>query len=1023
MKKRVVVVFFLILFSCIFIDSLQNIGIMSVYADETEEDNVMDDQDVTLDTSNTNLIDNFIVISDANVSLDAESGEFLEELLELGSDNTWSLLNSRGEKIACEENSCVLGTGMQILVKPVSDSEQEQTDEEGKTYYVAVIGDITGDGLVEVNDIVKYKSHTFLELINNTSDTSNLTNAYRRALQVRTYSDTSDNNNNEYTKVTVNSLIKHKLFKRTVLDIVRNISSSINLKTNDVKLGDSDNYSLNVSTEEDAIVKYESQDEEVAVVSNSGVITGRNKGETSVIVSSGTNSQSVSVQVVSAPKKISFVDESLNLLIGDEYTSRVDVSSDDNVTLNFSSSNEEVATVDSAGKVKAVSEGNATITVTTFNGKKSTCNVLVSKERAATMTTLSVSNTTGLFKHSDSVTTNDSVVDAKGIKGGSFKLSTDAKLTNNSTAKILWSSSNKDVASVDNDGLVTLNGAGTAKILATAGDNKLSYTIEVYNVSLGAESLSIKVGDSTSVGVALTNSKGKNVTDSDLDGKIELASSSYYTTSVSANKITFTAIASSENNISVNVLVDKLNIGTIILGIDSSENQSGLADFNGYVSFLPTQSNQSGYTWSESIILKSQDGSVAMIDTGRDSSSDNICDKVVFKRIKDASSASIPTLDYLIISHSHSDHTGCLDKLLGHVEKEELIIKNIVIKEESLDKKVYDSVKAANDSGKTHLIRANDLGNHSDSNVSYYQNNGNSIPYVVLGSTGKTMKLYFFNYTDVFAGNASCTKEQYSTIKFRRYSKSKANLIVSGKCSGSSDTCYPVLKTSTSTSITYTKDKDNKNYFYAMVDLKLRSICSANANSIAVLAEVQVGNDDKKYIYIPSDLENTGYPTQGSTYDAVNVTGNGNHYFYKYDKDGDKIKFTFSSGKLELFNPDKNVPIESEYKVAKQIKNNFDSSKIILYQASHHGYNVDPVSLNLLNLNNKTTHIVVLNYNALQYPYNYNLRTNRAYDVIDKVVSNKHYYRMGYYYKTNTKGFLDFKIYNSGSMKVSHSSK
>lgn len=46
-------------------------------------------------------------------------------------------------------------------------------------------------------------------------------------------------------------------------------------------------------------------------------------------------------------------------------------------TLKWSTNNSKVATVDANGKVTAKAKENATITVTTANGKKATCNVTV----------------------------------------------------------------------------------------------------------------------------------------------------------------------------------------------------------------------------------------------------------------------------------------------------------------------------------------------------------------------------------------------------------------------------------------------------------------------------------------------------------------------------------------------------------------------------------------------------------------------------------------------------------------------
>jgi uncharacterized protein YjdB len=48
-----------------------------------------------------------------------------------------------------------------------------------------------------------------------------------------------------------------------------------------------------------------------------------------------------------------------------------------NKTIKWSSSDESIVTVDVGGKVKAIKEGNATITATSSNGVVSTCTIIV----------------------------------------------------------------------------------------------------------------------------------------------------------------------------------------------------------------------------------------------------------------------------------------------------------------------------------------------------------------------------------------------------------------------------------------------------------------------------------------------------------------------------------------------------------------------------------------------------------------------------------------------------------------------
>ena len=48
-----------------------------------------------------------------------------------------------------------------------------------------------------------------------------------------------------------------------------------------------------------------------------------------------------------------------------------------NKTLSYSSSNSGIATIDASGTVTGVSKGSATITISSNNGKKGVCTVIV----------------------------------------------------------------------------------------------------------------------------------------------------------------------------------------------------------------------------------------------------------------------------------------------------------------------------------------------------------------------------------------------------------------------------------------------------------------------------------------------------------------------------------------------------------------------------------------------------------------------------------------------------------------------
>ena len=134
----------------------------------------------------------------------------------------------------------------------------------------------------------------------------------------------------------------------------------------------------------------------------------------------------------------------------------------DNATIHsvsWKSSNDNVATVSQEGNVTAVSEGNCVITVT-VDGVKAECDVTVAIVRIP-VTSVSINQTS-----------------ADLLVGETLQL-TATVIPDNATDKtVTWTTSNADVASVDN-GLVTAMTAGDAIITASSGDYSATCTVNV----------------------------------------------------------------------------------------------------------------------------------------------------------------------------------------------------------------------------------------------------------------------------------------------------------------------------------------------------------------------------------------------------------------------------------------------------------------------------------------------------------------------------------------------------------------
>ena len=137
-------------------------------------------------------------------------------------------------------------------------------------------------------------------------------------------------------------------------------------------------------TTDDKTLTWKSSNEEVATVDQEGKVTAVKEGSTTITVTT-TNGKEATCEVTVTKKPVPIESVSLNkttLKLEEQQVETLVATinpneTTDDTTLTWKSSNEEVATVDSQGKVTAVKEGSTTITVTTVNGKEATCEVTV----------------------------------------------------------------------------------------------------------------------------------------------------------------------------------------------------------------------------------------------------------------------------------------------------------------------------------------------------------------------------------------------------------------------------------------------------------------------------------------------------------------------------------------------------------------------------------------------------------------------------------------------------------------------
>lgn len=202
---------------------------------------------------------------------------------------------------------------------------------------------------------------------------------------------------------------------------------------------------------------WKSSNTNIAKVDDNGVVTAVGKGSATITVTTvdGGKTDTCTVKVTQvAVTGVALNKSSITVEKGNSYTLTATVKPSDayNKNITWSSDNKSVATVDSSGKVKALKAGSAKITVTTEDGKfTASCTVNVNVKVA------------GVHLNTNYVSL---------LKGETKQLTATINPSDATNKKVTWKSSDTSVVTVDNKGLVTAVGPGSAAITVTTDDGK-----------------------------------------------------------------------------------------------------------------------------------------------------------------------------------------------------------------------------------------------------------------------------------------------------------------------------------------------------------------------------------------------------------------------------------------------------------------------------------------------------------------------------------------------------------------------
>lgn len=228
-----------------------------------------------------------------------------------------------------------------------------------------------------------------------------------------------------------------------------------------------------------------SSDEAVATVDGDGLVTAVGSGTAEIKVSAAdVNLSSSCLVTVVVPAEGITVPDKLDLVLNGQNTANLNAMATPedatDVALAYTSSDENVATVDETGLVTAVGNGEADITITlnqTFpvaTGETATAETSAQPINltATTHVTVTTAVESISFDKTEGVLT----------VGNTHQIKATVSPKNASDQTLTWASSDESIATVDSSGNVAAKAAGSATITASVGDVSEDYSLTVQNI-------------------------------------------------------------------------------------------------------------------------------------------------------------------------------------------------------------------------------------------------------------------------------------------------------------------------------------------------------------------------------------------------------------------------------------------------------------------------------------------------------------------------------------------------------------
>lgn len=361
------------------------------------------------------------------------------------------------------------------------------------------------------------------------------------------------------------------------LDEDKYVMTSITIEeiSKDIFVGDE--YQLEVSHNPSRLpapdYTWKSSDTNVASVSNNGKLKALKEGTTKITVAAERLELSSELTIKVLPVEAKAIKLNLNthtINSGESFTliATVEPNNTTNKTITWASSDVNIATVDDKGVVTTLSDGKVTITAS-IGSIKDECVV-----------TVIATNVSGI----------ELDIDTKILERlETFKLSATVKPESAKDKTVIWSTSDKDIATVDDEGTVTATGLGNAVITATTRDGNFKATcsvtvnpISVKGINVKVENIRVLINEEIDLSEFYTitpeNAENTEVIISNSDSSIATLSNG----KIKANKIGNTTVTfkTVDGGHEVNIIVNVVDItGFIDINFYSAE----ISSINGWM--------------------------------------------------------------------------------------------------------------------------------------------------------------------------------------------------------------------------------------------------------------------------------------------------------------------------------------------------------------------------------------------------------------------------------------------------------